>query len=77
MQSESYKIRYTESELGTNLTLAAKLKMEFGIVLPNFEETEDGYDFQGYLDSVSIAISGEKRWSIESNKIVLSFFLFW
>ncbi|WP_318139021.1 DUF4011 domain-containing protein, partial [Vibrio sp. 2091] len=65
---DAYKIRYTESELGTNLTLAAKLKMEFGIVLPDFEEGEKGYDFQGYLDSVANAISGEKRWSVESNK---------
>ncbi|GAK19164.1 DNA helicase related protein [Vibrio sp. JCM 19053] len=73
---DAYKIRYTESELGTNLTLAAKLKMEFGIVLPDFEEGEEGYDFQGYLNSVAIAISGEQRWSVESNKIVLSFFSF-
>ncbi|MDV6253564.1 hypothetical protein [Vibrio sp. EA2] len=67
------KIRYTESELGTNHTLTAKLKIEFGIVLPDFEEGEEGYDFQGYLNSVAIAISGEKRWSVESDKIVLSF----
>ncbi|SMY31658.1 ATP-dependent RecD-like DNA helicase [Photobacterium malacitanum] len=73
---DSYKIRYTESELETNLTLAAKLKMEFGIILPDFEEGEGGYDFQGYLDLVTTAISREKRWSIESNKIVLSFFSF-
>ncbi len=73
---DAYKIRYTESELGTNLTLAAKLKMEFGIALPEFEESENGYDFQGYLDLVATAITGEKRWSVESNKIVLSFFSF-
>ncbi|PMG64365.1 DUF3320 domain-containing protein [Vibrio lentus] len=73
---DSYKIRYTENELGTNLTLAAKLKMEFGIALPEFEEEENGYDFQGYLDLVAAAIAGEKRWSVESNKIVLSFFSF-
>jgi very-short-patch-repair endonuclease/DNA polymerase III delta prime subunit len=73
---DAYKIRYTESELGTNLTLAAKLKMEFGIVLSEFVEGEDGYDFQSYLDSVANDISGEKRWSVESNKIVLSFFSF-
>ncbi|WP_282175497.1 DUF4011 domain-containing protein [Vibrio nereis] len=73
---DAYKIRYTESELGTNLTLAAKLKMEFGIALPEFEEGENGYDFQGYLDQVATAIAGEKRWSVESNKIVLSFFSF-
>ena len=73
---DTYKVRYTESELGTSLTLAAKLKMEFGITLPNFEEGEDCYDFQNYLDSVGTAISGEKRWSVEINKIVLSFFSF-
>ncbi|WP_139685829.1 DUF3320 domain-containing protein [Vibrio tasmaniensis] len=73
---DTYKIRYTENELGTNLTLAAKLKMEFGTILPDLEEGEDGYDYQGYLDLVSTAISGERRWSVESDKIVLSFFSF-
>jgi len=73
---EAYKIRYTEAELGTNLTLAAKLKMEFGVILPAFEESDDGYNIQAYFGQVTEAISAEKKWSVESDMIALSFFSF-
>ncbi|WP_158174841.1 DUF3320 domain-containing protein [Grimontia hollisae] len=73
---DAYKIRYTDAELGANLTLAAKLKMEFGIILPEFEEQEDGYSLADYFDAVEVAISKEKRWSVARNKLALSFFSF-
>ncbi|MDO6496810.1 DUF3320 domain-containing protein [Photobacterium sanguinicancri] len=73
---DSYKIRYTDAELGTNLTLAAKLKMEFGILLPSFEENDDGYDIQAYFEKVTQAISTENKWSVEHDRMALSFFSF-
>jgi very-short-patch-repair endonuclease len=73
---DAYKIRYTEAELGTNLTLAAKLKMEFGVTLPSFEESDDSYNIHAYFEQVTQAISAEKKWSVESDKIALSFFSF-
>ncbi|MEZ9525334.1 DUF3320 domain-containing protein [Enterovibrio norvegicus] len=73
---DAYKIRYTDAELGANLTLAAKLKMEFGIILPEFEEQEEGYHLTDYFDAVEEAISKETRWSVTRNKLALSFFSF-
>lgn len=73
---DTYKIRYTEAELGTNLTLAAKLKMEFGLQLPELVEQEDGYDLEEYFVQVSQAVAKEKRWSVVADKIALSFFSF-
>ncbi|PMH46123.1 hypothetical protein BCU68_08600 [Vibrio sp. 10N.286.49.B3] len=73
---DSYKVRYTQAELGTNLTLAAKLKMEFDIVLPELDETENGYDIVSYFSKVTQAISAEKQWTVEQDKIALSFFSF-
>ncbi|EGR0062852.1 DUF3320 domain-containing protein [Vibrio vulnificus] len=73
---DAYKIRYTDAELGANLTLAAKLKMEFGIILPEFEEQEEGYNLADYFNAVEVAISKEKRWSVARNKLALSFFSF-
>lgn len=74
--AHAYKIRYTEAELGTNLTLAAKLKMEYGISLPSFEETEQGYDLPGYFKAVEAAIKTKSNWRVVADKIALSFFSF-
>ncbi|MGR6859757.1 DUF3320 domain-containing protein [Aliivibrio salmonicida] len=73
---DAYKIQYSDAELGANLTLAAKLKMEFGITLPNFEEQEEGYLLADYFDAVEKAISKETRWSVQRDKQALSFFSF-
>lgn len=73
---DAYKIQYSDAELGANLTLASKLKMEFGITLPSFEEQEDGYPLLEYFDAVETAISKEPRWSLVRDKQALSFFSF-
>ena len=70
---EHFKLRYTEAELGANLTLAAKFKGEFQVALPTFEELED---IQGYFQSVEQAIKSQKRWSVDANDIALGFFAF-
>lgn len=73
---DAFKIRYTDAELGSNLTLAAKLKMEFGIILPEFIESDEGYDLKDYFDQVELAISAESKWSVDKDKVALSFFSF-
>ena len=34
---ERFRLRYTEEELGNNLTLMSKLKLEFGVDLPGMQ----------------------------------------
>ncbi|PKH07035.1 DUF3320 domain-containing protein [Moritella sp. Urea-trap-13] len=72
---ESFKINFTDAELGPNLTLAAKLKSEFGIILPTFEVDEE-FTLEGYFEQVSQAIKTEPRWALEPNKIAMGFFSF-
>jgi len=70
---ERFKLKYTESDFGANLTLAAKFKGEFQVTLPTFEELEN---VQDYFQSTEQAIKGQKRWSVDANDIALGFFAF-
>lgn len=70
---ERFALRYTEAELGRNLTLAAKLKMEFQIELPDFNEETA---LQEYWQTLREQIAGKKGWSLEPDDIALGFFSF-
>ena len=71
-----YKVEYTKTDLGPNLTLAYKLKSEFEIRLPDFkEELElDGYD--KYLKEVVDSVAHKTRWQVQADEIALGFFSF-
>ncbi|WP_241909651.1 DUF3320 domain-containing protein [Vibrio breoganii] len=73
---DAFKLSYTDADLGTNLTLAAKLKMDFAIELPQFESDEEDLQLDDYFGKVSQAVVKEKRWEVVSDKIALSFFSF-
>lgn len=70
---ERFALRYTEAELGRNLTLAAKLKMEFQIELPDFNEETP---LPEYWLALREQIAGKKGWSLEPDDIALGFFSF-
>lgn len=70
---ERFKLCYTQADLGTNLSLAAKLKMDYQIVLPEFGEDTN---FDDYLASVAECVSTQARWEVNANEIKLGFFSF-
>ena len=70
---ERFALRYTEAELGRNLTLAAKLKMEFQIELPDFNEETS---LQEYWQTLRDQIAGKTGWSLAPDDIALGFFSF-
>jgi very-short-patch-repair endonuclease/DNA polymerase III delta prime subunit len=70
---ERFKLRYTQADLGPNLSLEAKLKMDFQITLPEFGEE---LDFERYLTNVTESISKQARWRVNVNDIKLGFFSF-
>lgn len=71
--TEHFKLKYTLVDLGTNLTLKAKLKTDFAIDLPDFEEDTDIVD---YFNNVITAIKKQPRWKVIQNEIHLGFFKF-
>jgi hypothetical protein len=72
---ERFRLRYIEGDLESNLSLANKLRLEFGVVLPEMPLQED-LDVASYFDAVKESIRGEPRWSVDRNAVVLGFFSF-
>lgn len=68
-----FGLSFTEADLGPNLTLAAKLKGEFRIELPDFD---DEFDINAYFSDVEEKITSQSRWKVLRNKICLGLFSF-
>ncbi|CAM3716522.1 DUF3320 domain-containing protein [Pseudoalteromonas maricaloris] len=70
---DSFKLRYTGEELGSNLTLAAKLRTEFKLMLPTYS---DELTISDYFEAVSDAIAAQSSWRVHQDKIGLGLFSF-
>jgi very-short-patch-repair endonuclease len=73
--SEKFKVKYSDAEIGENLSLAAKLAEDFRVSMPAFPD-EDSFSVAGYLQSVRKAVSALSRWKVKDDEIVLGFFSF-
>ncbi len=69
---EMFSIGYTQADLGPNLALAAKLKGEFNVELPQFA---DEFDINQYFSEVEHAITAQPRWEV-TNEMALGLFSF-
>ncbi|PIQ19725.1 MAG: DNA helicase, partial [Cytophagales bacterium CG18_big_fil_WC_8_21_14_2_50_42_9] len=72
---EQFQMRYTGGEIGSNLSLQARLKTDFGIALPDLPEAEE-LDVIHYFDEVWLRVVGRKGWVINAQTISLGFFSF-
>jgi len=70
-----FKIRYTDDDISTNLSLQARLKDDFGIVLPDVPEIDE-LSPSDYYKAVSAAVQSQPRWEVFPNDMVLWFFSF-
>ncbi|WP_348733147.1 DUF3320 domain-containing protein [Rheinheimera texasensis] len=70
---DSFKIRYTGEDLGSNLTLAAKLRTEFKLILPAYS---DDISVADYYQAVTDAIAAQPSWRVHPDKIGLGLFSF-
>ena len=70
-----FTVAFSDEDISTNLSLQAKLRMDFGVDLPDLPEPED-LDISAYFDEVAKSIEGLERWSILPNDIVLGQFSF-
>lgn len=70
-----FKIRYNGEEVGGNLSLQAKLKMDFGIDIPMFIE-DSGVTVSEYFKRVKRKIKNQKNWRVNENFQAIGFFSF-
>lgn len=72
---ERFRLRYTGSEIGANLSLQAKMKTDFNISIPDMPEAEE-FDFDAYLEDIRSHMAREKGWTVDADAIELGFFSF-
>ena len=73
--SSRFRLRYTDDEIATNLSLQEKLKADFGLQLPDVPEIED-FSPSAYFTEVAQAVETKPRWGVLPNDMVLWFFSF-
>jgi very-short-patch-repair endonuclease len=72
---DPFVLRGREDDMLMNVSLAEKLRGEFGIALPDLPEGDEWLPNE-YLASVTTAVSSQKRWSVDNRGIGLGFFTF-
>jgi len=73
---QRFRARYTGEDIGLNLSLCEKLKLDRGIDLPEVPESVEDIDVQVYFDDVMKAIQSLPRWSVDASSVELGFFSF-
>lgn len=73
--SERFTLHWTGEDPLANLTLAAKLKNDFGIVLPEAAELDD-FAIDSYIAELTACLSAQTRWQILPDDMTLGFFSF-
>ena len=70
-----YALTWDEGEIGTNLTLKTRMKVDFGIEIPDLPEAEE-FSPVAYFQDVEKAIAGQRGWEVRRDEIVLWCFSF-
>jgi hypothetical protein len=70
---ERFRLRYTGSEIGANLSLQAKMKSDFNISIPDIAEPEI-FNLGEYFEEVGSRLNNQ--WGLDAGAIELGFFSF-
>jgi hypothetical protein len=73
--ADRFKLRWREEPPSPNLTLQAKMKAEFALVIDDFKD-EDEVDLPAYCAKVAATVSKQSRWEVLPDAMVLGFFSF-
>ena len=73
--ADRFHLKGRDEPPSPNLTLQARMKQDFGLVIEDFVE-EDEVDLSAYASRISETVSGKKRWEVLPDSMVLGFFSF-
>lgn len=74
-RTSTFDIFSRDDDITTNLPLQERLRQDFGIALPEIEESED-WSPSRYFEQVADAVSGQPGWSIDADGMQIGFFSF-
>lgn len=72
---EKFRLRYTGSDIETNLSLQTKIKTEHSIVLPDIPESDE-VSVTEYISRIEDSINGMQDWEVIRDTVELGFFSF-
>src|SRR3546814_4894525 len=72
---DRFQLKGRDEPPSPNLTLQAKMKFEFGLVIEDFKD-EDEVDLAAYCARVAATVSSQARWEVLPDAMVLGFFSF-
>ncbi|MBT5700553.1 MAG: DUF3320 domain-containing protein [Gammaproteobacteria bacterium] len=75
IKTSTYDIVCRDDDIVTNLSLQERLKLDFGISLPEIDDSAD-WSPGDYFAEVEETISGKERWSVDHDGMQLGFFSF-
>ncbi len=72
---DRFTVKASDEDVEDNLSLATKLRNDFGLTLPALPDIED-LDLEAWFGKVAAAVQGQKRWRVAPDEISLGFFSF-
>lgn len=73
--ADRFHLAWLQEDAAENLSLAAKLKADFGLLLPEFK-AGDEFDPAMYFSAVAAAVKSEATWEVRADAMTLGFFSF-
>jgi hypothetical protein len=73
--NERFRLRYTGTDIGANLSLQAKMMVDYNITIPDLPEEEE-LDLKAYYSIIKERISHIENWKVDEDAIELGFFSF-
>lgn len=73
---DRFQLSYTGEDVGSNLSLIEKVRVEFGAEIPDLPDDGEDLDLEAYFAGIGSAIESLPRWEIDTERIVLGFFSF-
>lgn len=73
--NERFRLRYSGTEIGANLSLQAKMMVDYSITIPDLPEEEE-IDLEAYYNTIKERISHIENWKVDQDSIELGFFSF-
>ncbi|MGH7030088.1 MAG: DUF3320 domain-containing protein, partial [Stellaceae bacterium] len=72
---DPFILRGRDDDMMLNISLAEKLRIEFGIALPELPASDDWLP-RSYFNQITAAVAGQRRWEVEPAGAGLGFFTF-
>jgi hypothetical protein len=73
--NERFRLRYSGTEIGANLSLQAKMMVDYNITIPDLPEEEE-IDLKTYYSIIKERISHIENWKVDEDAVELGFFSF-